>query len=110
MPKSKLQKIKRIIKISLAGFVLIVLIVLGFFVKPTYTFENSSLAKWTSLSESQQVATVKRIISKSTDQDLLLECVTKIAELPDSAKMNIRDAIVLCYNGIKLNTTEDNEK
>jgi len=108
MPKkSKTRLIKRILKISIAGIVVLVLIVLGFFVNRTYTFENSNMKKWLELSDEQQIKTLKRVVKKSDNDDLLIQCVTKIAELPDSEKMDIRDAVVLCYNGIKINATDE---
>lgn len=111
--KTKIQKLKRVVKISVATCVLILLIVLGFFVKYNYTFENSNMKKWLSLSESQQIQTVNRIIPefKNLDvQELLIQCITKIAMLPDSENMDIRDATSICYNGIKINSDTDSEK
>lgn len=107
--KSKIKRIKRIFKISIAfGFALL-LIILGFFVKHNYTFENSNMKKWLTLSEQQQISTLKRVISNLDNQELLIQCVTKIAMLPDSEEMDIGDAAVLCYNGIKINEKHDKE-
>ena len=65
------------------------------------------MKKWLELSDEQQIKTLKRVVKKSDNDDLLIQCVTKIAELPDSEKMDIRDAVVLCYNGIKINATDE---
>lgn len=109
--KTKLRIIKRLIKITIAICVLIALVFLGFFVKYNYTFENSDMSKWLTLSENQRFSTLRRVIpDHDIDQNLLIQCVTKIAELPDSDKMDIRDAIALCYSGIKTNTNTNNEK
>ena len=108
--KTKIQKLKRVVKISLAVCVLVLLIVLGFFVKHNYTFENASMKKWLSLSESQQTQTIGRVIPEfknMENQELLIQCITKIAMLPDSENMDIRDAASLCYNGIKINSDID---
>ena len=105
--KTKLQLIKRFIKISIIVCVLSTFVILGFFVKPTHTFENSSMKKWAKLTKKQQVETIEHVVKDSENQDLLLECVSKIAELPKSGEMQIRDATVLCYNGIKLNSETD---
>ena len=101
--KTKIQIIKRCIKITIALVVLFVLVFLGFFVKPTHTFENSDMTHWLTLPETQQTATLNRVVPNYEYPELLTKCVTKIAQLPDSDKMNIRDAIVICYNGIKAN-------
>ncbi len=100
--KAKIKTVKRILKISIAATVVVVLVVLGFFVKYNYTFENASMEKWSDLTSEQQIATLNRVVSDYTDQELLLQCVSKIAQIPDSEKMDIRDAIVICYNGIKI--------
>jgi len=107
----KIQQIKLFIKVSIIVFILGLFIVLGFFVKPIKTFEKSNMKKWLTLSEQEQITTVQRVVPNAEQQDLLISCVTKIAELPDSNKMIIHDAVVLCYNGIKLNsTTETNNE
>ncbi len=105
--KTKIQLIKRFIKISIIVFVLFTFIVLGFFVKPTHTFENASMKKWAKLTKKQQIETIEHVVKNIQNQDLLLDCVSKIASLPKSSEMQIRDATVLCYNGIKLNSESD---
>lgn len=106
--KTKIQQIKLFIKISIIVCVLFVFIVLGFFVKPTRTFENSNMKKWSGLSEQEKITTLQHIIPNAENQELLINCVNKISELPDSDNMIVRDAAALCYNGIKLNS--ENEK
>ena len=107
MLRTKLQKIKYIIKITIVCVLLFLFVALGFCVKHTYTFENSSLKKWQFLSEQHRIATLNRIVPNAQDSELLIQCVSKIAQLPDSETMDIRDATVLCYNGIKLNSVSD---
>ena len=103
----KIQQIKLFIKISIVICVLCVFVVLGFFVKPIRTFENANMKKWLNLSEQERIITVQRIVPNVEDQSLLIDCVTKIAELPNSNDMIIHDATVLCYNGIKQNKTSN---
>lgn len=87
--------------------ILVVLAILGFFVKHNRTFENANMSKWLVLSESQRISTVRRIIPDHSNQELLLQCVMKIAQLPDADKMDIRDAIAICDSGIKANIKND---
>ena len=101
--KTKFQYIKNFIKISVATGLVVLFIVLTFFVKHTHTFENSNMAKWTSLSDIQQINTIKRISPDFNKDDLFMKCMEKIAALPESDNMIIQSAISLCYNGIKLN-------
>ncbi len=105
--QTKIQQIKLFIKISIIVCVLGIFVVLGFFVQPIKTFEKSHMKKWLTLSEQEKITTIQRIVPNAEQQDLLINCVTKIAELPDSNKMIIHDAAVLCYNGIKLNSQPD---
>lgn len=105
--KTRIRIVKRALKITIALGVLTVLVFLGFFVKYNHTFENSNMTKWLDLSEKQRVATLQRVVPEYENQELLMQCVTKIAHLPDSDKMDIRDAISLCYNGIKTNSGGD---
>ena len=105
--KTKLQLIKRFIKISIVVGVVFIFVVLGFFVKPSPTFEKASMKKWAKLTKKQQIETIEHVVKDSENRDLLLECVSKIAALPKSGEMQIRDATVLCYNGIKLNSESD---
>ena len=108
--KTKIQRIKLFIKISIVVIVICIFIVLGFFVKPTPSFENSNMKKWPLLSDNQKTDVLKNILKNDFDQDLLIKCVDKIAELPDSSEMQIRDAVSLCYNGIILNSETDDQK
>lgn len=105
--KTKIQQIKLFVKISLVVCVLGIFLVLGFFVKPIRTFEKSHMNKWLTLSEQERITTVQRIVPNTESQDLLIDCVSKIATLPDSNKMIIHDAVVICYNGIKLSSEKD---
>ena len=104
---TKLQKIKLFIKLSIVVFVFILFIILMFFVKPIRTFENSNMKRWIGLSEQEKITTLQHIIPNAENQELLISCIDKISSLSDSEDMIIRDAAVLCYNGIKLNTKNE---
>jgi len=108
--QTKLQQIKLVIKGAIIICVLCIFVILGFFVKPIRTFENAKMKKWLLLSEQERITTVQKIVPNANNQDLLISCVTKIANLPDSNEMVIHDATVLCYNGIKLNAKTEEDK
>ena len=106
---TKIQKIKLVIKASIIIAVLFVFVVLGIFVRPALsTFENAHMKKWLVLNEQQRVSTLNRVIKDADNQELLFLCVDKIANLPDSNDMLIRDAITLCYGGIQMNAQKAN--
>ena len=98
-----IQQIKLFIKASIIIAVLAIFIVLGVFVRPTITYENARMEKWLSLNEIQRVSTVKHVVKDFDDNEILIKCVDKIAHLPNSNEMLIRDAIVLCNGGIQMN-------
>ena len=108
--RTKIQSIKLFIKVSIATFLLILFIALGFFVKHTRTFENSNMKKWSTLTEVQRTDTLHRIIPHIDNMDLMMLCMNKIADLPDSSEMIIQSAASLCYNGIKLNEIPKDEE
>lgn len=106
---TKIQKIKLFVKASIIIAVLAVFVVLGIFIRPGATFENARMKKWLVLNDQQRVETLNRIVKNIDNEELLLKCVDKIADLPDSNEMLIRDAVAICYSGIQLNT-QPNEK
>ena len=108
--KTKIQQIKRVIKISVASGLILLFIILGFFVQYTNrTYENSNMKKWKKLTDSQKTTTLNYIVKNNPDSELMLACMDKISTLPDANEMMIRDAAALCYNGIKLNIKPDEE-
>ena len=109
MTKPAIKHIKFFIKSLIIVSVLTAFIVFGFFMRPTHTFENANMKKWSILSESQRVSTINNVVKTPENPELLMNCVNKIAQLPDSEDMIIRDAIVICYNGIKINNVQNEE-
>lgn len=108
--KKRLQQIKLLIKASIIIGVLFVFIVLGLFVRPNRTFENANMKKWVSLDDAQRIETINRIVKDNPNQDLLIQCVNKIASLENSNEMAIKDAIVICDAGIKANLEIDDKE
>lgn len=112
--KTKIQQIKRVIKIAVASSLVLLLVVLGFFVQYTnQTYENTNMKKWKKLTDSQKITTLNYVVKHNPDSELMLACMNKISTLSDANEMMVRDAAALCYNGIKLNTesnAEPNEK
>lgn len=108
--QNKIQKIKYFIKMFVAIGLVVLFIILVFFVKHTHTFENSNINTWKNLTKEQRVNTLQRIIPDIENQELLIDCINKISTLPESDNMMIQSAASLCYNGIKINTVnEDSE-
>ena len=108
--KNKIQTLKLFIKISIVCCVLVIFILFGFFIKPVRTFENANMKKWLTLSEQDKILTIQRVVPNAENQDLLIDCITKISNLANSNEMIIRDATVLCYNGIKFSELADKQE
>ena len=107
--QTNLQIFKLFIKSAIIITVLGIFIALGVFIRTPHTFENSHMKKWLALSEFQRIETVENIIKDDTNQELLIKCVTKIANLPHSNEMLIRDAAFICYKGIQINSAKNEE-
>ncbi len=108
--KTKFQKIKRFIKISVASGLVMLFVFLGFFVKHKRSLENANMGKWIALTDTQRIETLQKIIPNIENQDLLLACMNKIATLPESSDMIIQSAASLCHAGIKLNSAASNKE
>ena len=64
---------------------------------------------WEYLFVQKKISTINYVTKEINDTDLLTQCVNKIAILPNSNEMMIRDAIILCHGGIKMNADNDKE-
>lgn len=101
--KTKIQMIKLFIKTSIVIGVLAVFVLLGFVIRTNHTFEKSDMKKWLALNEKQRIETIEYVVKDAKNQELLIKCVNKIAELENSNEMQIQYAIVLCNKAILQN-------
>lgn len=68
----------------------------------TTDLEAGKLNNWRSATVERRIAAVKILRASEEHVDLIVACVDKMASLPDSGEMAIRDAVALCYTGIQL--------
>lgn len=66
------------------------------------SLETSTLKDWRAASMERRIAAAKILTATDANLELLVACVDKMATLPDSADMPVRDATELCFMGIKL--------
>lgn len=66
------------------------------------SLETGKLKDWRAASIERRIAAAKILTASDTNLDLLVACVDKMATLPESADMPVRDAAELCFMGIKL--------
>ena len=93
---------KRFFKIFVGIAVLVLVVIVFFFAQRSGALETGVLKDWRASSAERRVAAAQILIGADEDVDLLVACVDKMASLPDSGQMAIRDAVSLCHTGIQL--------
>lgn len=94
--------IKKSLKVFIGVVALIMFLVVAYMALNNSALENGSLKKWRAAALNQRVAAVKILTASDENTDLIVACVDKIAALPDSGTMAIRDAVSLCHSGVQL--------
>jgi len=95
--------IKHHLKLFIGIAVLILFIFMFFFFQKSSDLESNSMSRWASVSIERRTAAIKILTGGDADnEELMLQCMNKVASLPDSKEMSIRDCATLCYTGIKL--------
>lgn len=95
--------IKKYLKFIIGIAVLVLAIIVFAFAMKTSDLENSNLKKWRSADLTRRTAAAQILSASDENLDLLVQCVDKIATLPESGDMAVRDAVALCYTGIQVN-------
>lgn len=95
--------IKKYLKFFIGIAVLILVIIVFAFAMRTSDLENANLKKWRSSDLTRRMTAVQILSASDENLELLVQCVDKIATLPDSGDMAVRDAVALCYTGIQVN-------
>lgn len=94
--------IKKYLKLFIGIGVLILVIVVFFFAQQSSDLENGTLKNWVAASAERRATAVQILTASDAHKDLITQCVDKIASLPDSGEMAVRDAVSLCYTGVQL--------
>ena len=94
--------LKKYLKFFIGIAVLIFVVVAFFLVQHSGDLEGANLKKWRSADIERRTAAVQILTASDKYSDLLVKCVDKIADLPDSSEMSVQDAVSLCYTGILL--------
>ncbi len=94
--------IKKYFKIFIGAGVLVLALVVFFFAQRSGTLETGTLKDWRAASVERRVSAAQILTGADKNIDLLVACVDKMATLPDSGEMAIRDAASLCHTGIQL--------
>ena len=97
-----MKVIKKYLKFIIGIAVLLVVIVVFMLVMQTSDLENGDLKKWRAADLDARMAAAQILSASDENLELLVQCVDKMACLPDSGEMAVRDAMSLCYTGIQL--------
>lgn len=94
--------LKKYLKFFLGITALLLVIFLFVQSQKNSDLESKNLSVWRNSSVENRLAAVKILIASEENIDLIVQCVDKIAALPDSGEMTVRDATELCFMGTKL--------
>ncbi len=94
--------VKRYFKIFIGVAALILTLLVFFFAQRSGSLETGVLKDWRAAAVERRVSAAQILTGADKDIDLLVACVDKMATLPDSGEMAVRDAASLCYTGIQL--------
>ena len=94
--------VKKYFKLFVGIGVLILVLVVFFFAQRSNSLETGLLKDWRSASMDRRIAAGQIMTGADKDIDLLVACIDKMATLPDSGEMAVRDAASLCYTGMQL--------
>ncbi|HNY25283.1 MAG TPA: hypothetical protein PKJ33_01915 [Alphaproteobacteria bacterium] len=93
---------KKHFKLVIGISALILFAVIFFFYHKASNLENNSMRNWATASEERRAAAVKILTGTDENTELMVQCMDKVANLPNSADMSVRDATSLCFMGVKL--------
>lgn len=95
--------LKKYLKFIIGIAVLImVLIVFACTMKTADNLETGTLKDWLKASIERRTSAARIISASDKNLDVMVACVDKIATLPESGEMTVRDAVALCYTGMQL--------
>ena len=86
------------------GVGVLLLAIFVFFTLPRKdaAFECEHLKDWRGATVERRITAARVLTASENNLDLLVACVDKMATLPDSADMPVRDAMELCFVGMQL--------
>ena len=84
------------------GVLLLALFVFFTLPRKEASLESAQLKDWHSATIERRTAAAKVLTASDNNLGLLVACVDKMATLPDSGSMPVRDAMELCFVGIQL--------
>ena len=97
-----MKNVKLILKLFIGVTALLLVMVMFSCALRKGNLETDNLKSWRSASFDRRSAAVRMLTASDDDTELMVACVDKIATLPDSGEMAVRDAVSLCYTGAQI--------
>lgn len=90
--------------VFVVGVGVLLLAIFVFFTLPRKdaALESAYLKDWRGTTVERRIAAAKVLTASEQNLELLVACVDKMATLPDSGDMPVRDAMELCFVGMQL--------
>lgn len=97
---------KKILKANLKFLIGVAVLLLATFVfiqmQTSTKLETGNLDNWNAAPRERRIAAVKILTADDENTELVVACVNKMASLPDARTQTVRDAVEICFLGIKL--------
>lgn len=97
-----MKNVKLILKLFIGVAALLLVMVVFSCALRKGNLETDNLKAWRAASLDRRAAAVRMLTATDDDTELMVACVDKIATLPDSGEMAVRDAVSLCYTGAQI--------
>ena len=97
-----MKNVKLILKLFIGVAALLLVMVVFSCTLRKGNLKTDSLKAWRGASLDRRAAAVRMLTATDDDTELMVACVDKIATLPDSGEMAVRDAVSLCYTGAQI--------
>ncbi len=97
-----MKNVKLILKLFIGVAALLLVMVVFSCTLRKGNLETDNLKAWRAASLDRRAAAVRMLTATDDDTELMVACVDKIATLPDSGEMAVRDAVSLCYTGAQI--------
>ena len=97
-----MKNVKLILKLFIGVAALLLVMVVFSCTLRKGNLGTDNLKAWRGASLDRRAAAVRMLTATDSDTELMVACVDKIATLPDSGEMAVRDAVSLCYTGAQI--------
>ncbi len=97
------NSMKKYLKICIGGAALVLCLFLFLRAHSSSAIEGGNLGDWRGATLERRTSAVRVVVAADdANTEIIVACVDKMATLPDSDEMAVRDAISLCHTGLLL--------